>query len=303
MTINLSVNFAGIEMKNPVTVASGTFGSGREYDLFYDISTLGAITTKGVSLDAWEGNEGPRISETPCGMLNSIGLQNKGVKTFIKDDLEWLSSKNVPIIVNVSGHSIQEYVDVILALDNTCVDAFEINVSCPNVDAGGAAIGTDLKKLEKTIKLCRNASKRPMIVKLSPNVSKISEFALCAQDSGADAVSMINTILAMSIDAKSRRPELKRVLGGLSGPAVKPIALKMVWETYNTVKIPILGMGGISSGEDAIEFILAGASAVSVGTANFTNPYAAKNVVNEIELFLKNEKVDDINELIGGLIC
>ncbi|MBQ9020717.1 MAG: dihydroorotate dehydrogenase [Eggerthellaceae bacterium] len=302
--VEMSVNLGGLQMKNPVTVASGTFAAGREYNDFFDIAQLGAITTKGVSLHGWEGNASPRMAETASGMLNSIGLQNPGVATLREKDLAWLESKDVPVVVNVSGHSFQEYVDVIEALESdTRVSAYEINISCPNVDAGGMTIGTDPTSVEEVVALCRKASKRPLIVKLSPNVTDICEIARAAESAGADALSLINTLLGMAINAKTSKPELARVVGGLSGPAVKPVALRMVWQVYQAVSVPLLGMGGISNGTDAIEFILAGATAVAVGTANFVNPCAALDVVHGIEAYCEEQGVADVNELRGALLC
>lgn len=306
--VNMSVNLGGLIMKNPVTTASGTFAAGREYDQFYDISRLGAVTTKGVSLNGWAGNDSPRIAETPSGMLNSIGLQNPGVDHLIENDLAWLEGKEldgrpIPVIVNVSGHSFDEYVSVIEALEDAPVDAYEVNISCPNVDAGGMTMGCHVPSVEKVVSLCRNATKRPLIVKLTPNVTDITEIARAAESSGADAISLINTLLGMVVDAKSRRPKLARVVGGLSGPAVKPVALRMVWQCHDAVSIPILGMGGICTGEDAIEFMLCGATAVAVGTANFMDPLAAVKVVDGILRYCEEQGVKDVNELIGALEC
>lgn len=300
--VGLAVNLGGLTMKNPVTTASGTFAAGREYNDFVDVAALGAVTTKGVSLHGWQGNASPRIAETPSGMLNSIGLQNPGVEHLIQTDLPWLSERGATTIVNVSGHSFSEYVQVIERLEQTnYVDAYEINISCPNVDAGGMTIGTDATSVEKVVALCRNATKRPMIVKLTPNVTDICEIARAAEASGADALSLINTVLGMAIDIRTRTAQLARKVGGLSGPAVKPIALRMVWETHNAVKIPLLGMGGISTGDDAIEFMLAGATAVAVGTANFQNPTATVDVIDGIAKYCDEQGVSDVNELIGAL--
>lgn len=302
--INMAVNLGGLHMKNPVTVASGTFAAGREYNDFFDIAQLGAITTKGVSLHGWEGNESPRMAETASGMLNSIGLQNPGVAALRKKDLAWLEGKDVPVIVNVSGHSFQEYVDVIEALEEDVrVSAYEVNISCPNVDEGGMTIGTHVPSVETVVGMCRAATKRPLIVKLSPNVTDICEIACAAESAGADALSLINTLLGMAIDARTRRPQLARVVGGLSGPAVKPVALRMVWQVHQAVSVPLLGMGGISNGTDAVEFMLAGATAVAVGTANFVNPRAALDVVQGIEAYCEEQGVADVNELIGALQC
>ena len=303
-SVKLAVNLGGLPMKNPVTVASGTFAAGREYSDFVDVAALGAVTTKGVSLNGWEGNASPRIAETPSGMLNSIGLQNPGVVHLIEADLLWLRARNATAIVNVSGHSFTEYVEVIEALEEAgLADAYEVNISCPNVDAGGMTIGTDPASVREVVGMCRAATKRPMIVKLTPNVTDVAEIARAAVDAGADAISLINTLLGMAINARTRKPELARVVGGLSGPAVKPVALRMVWEVHKVVDVPILGMGGITSGTDAIEFMLAGATAVAVGTANFTNPTATVDVINGIIDYCEQAGVADVNELVGALDC
>ncbi|MCK6139480.1 dihydroorotate dehydrogenase [Slackia exigua] len=304
MTVDLRVNLGGLEMANPVTDASGTFAAGREYADLVDVSRMGAVTTKGVSLDGWEGNPAPRIAETPSGMLNSIGLQNPGVAHLCAVDLPWIKEQGVPSIVNVSGHSLEEYVAVLEALEaDGQADAYEINISCPNVDAGGMTFGTHVPSVEAVVAACRAVATRPMIVKLSPNVTDIAEIARAAEASGADALSLINTLLGMAVNARTRRPELARVVGGLSGPAVKPVALRMVWQCYNAVKIPILGMGGIATGEDAIEFMLCGATAVAVGTASFTNPHAVTDCIDGIAEYCEHAGVTDVNELIGGLVC
>lgn len=292
-----------LRMKNPVTCASGTFGSGREYSAFVDLSALGAVTTKGVSLNGWAGNDSPRMCETPSGMLNSIGLQNPGVKHLCEVDLPFLKEAGATTIVNVSGHSIKEYVSVIRELEGFPVDAYEINVSCPNVDNGGMTLGTSAASVAEVTSACRSKTDRPIIVKLTPNVGDITEIARAAEAEGADGISLINTLLGMAVDAKRRRPKLARVVGGLSGPAVKPIALRMVWQCYNAVDIPILGMGGICTGEDAVEFMLCGATAVAVGTANFMDPSATMKVISGIERYCEEMGVDDVNDLIGALEC
>ena len=303
-SVKLDVNLGGLPMKNPVTVASGTFAAGKEYSDFVDVATLGAVTTKGVSLNGWSGNASPRIAETPSGMLNSIGLQNPGVAHLVENDLPWLKGQGATVIVNVSGHSFDEYVEVMQALEKAgLADAYEINISCPNVDAGGMTIGTDPKSVEDVIGRCRKQTKRPMIVKLTPNVTDVTEIAKAAESAGADAISLINTLLGMAIDVRTRKPQLARVVGGLSGPAVKPVALRMVWETSKAVSIPLLGMGGIMTGADAIEFMLAGATAVAVGTANFTNPTATVDVIDGIIDYCEQQGVTDVSELIGGLKC
>ncbi len=302
-SVRMEVNLGGLRMKNPVTTASGTFAAGVEYSDFVDVSALGAVTTKGVSLNGWEGNASPRIAEVPSGMLNSIGLQNPGVKHLKETELPWLRRVGATTIVNVSGHSFDEYVQVIEALEEAPVDAYEVNISCPNVDAGGMTLGTHVPSVEKVVSMCRAATARPLIVKLTPNVTDVTEIARAAEASGADAISLINTLLGMAIDAKRRRPVLARVVGGFSGPAVKPVALRMVWQCSKAVSVPILGMGGIASGTDAVEFMLAGATAVAVGTANFMNPEATVDVIDGIADYCEEQGVEDVNDLIGALEC
>lgn len=302
-SVNLAVNLGGLAMKNPVTTASGTFAAGMEYSDFVDVSALGAVTTKGVSLNGWEGNASPRIAEVPSGMLNSIGLQNPGVAHLKSEELSWLREQGATTIVNVSGHSFDEYVQVIEALEDAPVDAYEVNISCPNVDAGGMTLGTHVPSVEKVVSLCREATSRPLIVKLTPNVTDITEIARAAEASGADAISLINTLLGMAIDVKRRRPVLARVVGGFSGPAVKPVALRMVWQCSKAVSVPILGMGGVITGTDAVEFMLAGATAVAVGTANFMNPQATVDVIDGIIDYCEEQGVNDVNDLIGALEC
>lgn len=302
-SVNLAVNLGGLTMKNPVTTASGTFAAGMEYSDFVDVSALGAVTTKGVSLNGWEGNASPRIAEVPSGMLNSIGLQNPGVAHLKSEELPWLREQGATTIVNVSGHSFDEYVQVIEALEDAPVDAYEVNISCPNVDAGGMTLGTHVPSVEKVVSLCREATSRPLIVKLTPNVTDITEIARAAEASGADAISLINTLLGMAIDVKRRRPVLARVVGGFSGPAVKPVALRMVWQCSKAVSVPIIGMGGVTTGTDAVEFMLAGATAVAVGTANFMNPQATVDVIDGIIDYCEEQGVNDVNDLIGALEC
>ena len=300
---DMRVNVGGLSMKNPVTVASGTFGHGEEFADFFDVSQLGAVTTKGVSPVPWDGNATPRIAEAPAGMLNSIGLQNPGVAHLKSEELPWLREQGATTIVNVSGHSFDEYVQVIEALEDAPVDAYEVNISCPNVDAGGMTLGTHVPSVEKVVSLCRKATSRPLIVKLTPNVTDITEIARAAEASGADAVSLINTLLGMAIDVKRRRPVLARVVGGFSGPAVKPVALRMVWQCSKAVSVPILGMGGVTTGTDAVEFMLAGSTAVAVGTANFMNPQATVDVIDGIIDYCEEQGVNDVNDLIGALEC
>ena len=298
----LQVNLGGLVMRNPVTDASGTFAAGREYSDFVDVEKMGAVTTKGVSVVPWTGNDSPRIAETPSGMLNSIGLQNPGVEVFKQKDLAWLAGKDVPVIVNACGHSVAEYEGIIEALaDDERVGAFEVNISCPNVDAGGLTFGTVPEQAAEVVRVCRAKTAKPLIVKLTPNVTDITEIARAVEAEGADAISLINTLLGMAIDVRTRRPILARVVGGLSGPAVKPVALRMVWQVHQAVKVPLLGMGGITTAEDAIEFMLAGATAVAVGTANFVNPHAVEDVIDGIRAYCIEQGVHDVNELIGGL--
>lgn len=302
MSVITQVNLGGLIMKNPVTTASGTFASGREYGDFVDVANLGAVTTKGVSLHGWTGNATPRIAETPSGMLNSIGLQNPGVKTFMEKDLPWLEERGATVIANVSGHSVEEYIAVVEALEaSSTIDAYEINISCPNVDSGGLTFGTDPAAVTSVVSSCRARTKKPLIVKLTPNVTDITLIAKTAEAAGADALSLINTLLGMAIDPYKKRPILARGVGGLSGPAVKPVALRMVWETSRAVSVPILGMGGISTGLDAVEFMLAGATAVAVGTANFMNPCATQEVIDGIISYCEQCGVSDVNDLIGAL--
>ena len=297
--INTKVKIAGVEFKNPVTVASGTFGHGEEFAELVDINRLGAVTTKGVANIPWEGNPTPRIAETYGGMLNAIGLQNPGVDTFIERDLKFLKEKDTKIIVNVCGRSISDYVETVERLSDEDVDMFEINISCPNVSHGGIAFGTNVDSVKEITSQIKAHSKKPIIMKLSPNVTDITEIAKGAEAAGADALSLINTITGMKIDINKRCFAIANKTGGMSGPAIKPIALRMVYQVANAVKLPIIGMGGISTPEDAIEFLLAGATMVSVGTANFINPNASILVAEGIEKYLENNGFKDVNEIIG----
>ncbi|MBP5250714.1 MAG: dihydroorotate dehydrogenase [Lachnospiraceae bacterium] len=297
--MNLSVNIAGVEFKNPVTVASGTFGSGMEYSEFVDLNRLGAVTTKGVAVTPWEGNPTPRVAEVYGGMLNAIGLQNPGLDVFVSRDIPFLKKYDTKIIVNVCGHSVDEYVSAVERLAAEPVDMLEINISCPNVKAGGIAFGTDPKLAAEVTKKIKAVAKQPVIMKLSPNVTDITEMAKAVEAEGADAVSLINTLTGMKIDINKRRFVLANKTGGFSGPAVKPVAVRMVWQVRNAVKIPIIGMGGIASPEDAIEFMMAGATMVSVGTANFLNPNITIEIIDGIAAFCEREGVKDINEIIG----
>lgn len=297
--IDLSVEIAGIKFKNPVMGASGTFGSGKEYSEYYDISNLGAVVTKGVSAQPWAGNPTPRICETPSGMLNAIGLQNPGVEVFMEKDLPFLEKVNTNVIVNVCGHSIEEYVEVVERLNETIVSAFEINVSCPNVKEGGIAFGTNPYKLSEVTRAIVDKSHKPVIIKLSPNVTDIKEMAKACEDAGAEAISLINTLIGMKIDIRKRDFVLANKTGGLSGPAIHPVAVRMVHEASRAVKIPIIGIGGIMSGEDAIEMMMAGAKAVMVGTANFHNVKAMPEIIDEIRAFMTEYGINDISEIIG----
>ena len=301
----LEVKIGNMTLKNPVMTASGTAGYGEELSGFFDISALGALVVKGISLKPMGGNPPPRICETSCGMINSIGLQNVGLKVFLKEKLPPLRDINTNIIVNILGNTVAEYVRLASELDNSGgVDGIELNVSCPNVKKGGLLFGTDKKAMTNLIKKVRETVKNSaLIVKLSPGAPSIKDFASAAEDSGADAVSLINTIPAMSIDINTRRPRIKNIIGGLSGPAIKPIALRMVWEASNAVKIPVIGIGGIINSDDAIEFILAGAMAVAVGTGIFLNPLAPVDIIKGIEDYLGKNNMEDINELIGGMIA
>ena len=298
--MNTKVNLAGVELKNPVMVASGTFGSGAEYSEFVDLNRLGAVVTKGVASVPWPGNPAPRIAETASGMLNAIGLQNPGIDLFSKRDLPFLEKFDTKVIVNVCGHSTEEYLDVVERLaDEPRVDMLEINVSCPNVKEGGIAFGQDPKAVEAITKAVKAKAKQPIIMKLSPNVTDITVMAKAAEAGGADCLSLINTLTGMKIDIERQTFAIANKTGGLSGPAVKPVAVRMVYQVANAVKIPIIGMGGICTAEDAMEFILAGATAVSIGTANFTNPYTTVEVIDGIEAYMRRHGVEDINELIG----
>ena len=299
--IDTSIDICGVKMKNPVTVASGTFGSGMEYSDFVDIGRLGAVTTKGVAITPWEGNPTPRVAEVYGGMLNAIGLQNPGLDTFVERDLKFLRDFDTKVIVNVCGHSTEEYESCVERLsDNSDVDLMEINVSCPNVKEGGIAFGVDpkcLNEITKTLK--KKAKDKPIIMKLSPNVTDIAEMARAAVDGGADALSLINTLTGMKIDIYRRTYALANRTGGMSGPAVKPIAVRMVNQVASAVTVPIIGMGGICTAEDAIEFIMAGATAVSVGTANFNNPHATVEVIEGIERFMKDQGIKSLDEIRG----
>lgn len=297
--MNTKVNLAGVELKNPVMVASGTFGSGIEYSEFVDLNKLGAVVTKGVANVPWPGNPTPRIAETYGGMINAIGLQNPGIDVFAGRDIPFLQKYDTKIIVNVCGKSESDYIEVVERLGDEKVDMLEINISCPNVKEGGIAFGQNAANIEHITKAVKKVAKQPVIMKLSPNVTDITEMARAAEAGGADVVSLINTITGMKIDIERQNFAVANKTGGLSGPAVKPVAVRMVYQVANAVKIPIIGMGGIASAEDALEFILAGATAISVGTANFHNPRTTMEVVEGIEKYMARKGVDDINSLIG----
>ena len=299
--MNTKVNLAGVELKNPVMTASGTFGSGAEYSEFVDKNELGAVVTKGVANVPWPGNPTPRIAETYGGMLNAIGLQNPGIDVFCKRDIPFLKQFDTKIIVNVCGKSTEDYCEVVERLADEPVDLLEINISCPNVKEGGIAFGQNPKAVEAITKEVKKYAKQPVIMKLSPNVTDITEMARAAEAGGADILSLINTLTGMKIDINRRTFALANKTGGMSGPCVKPVAVRMVYQVAQTVHVPIIGMGGISNAEDALEFILAGATAVSIGTANFANPYATVETVKGIEEYLKKNQIDDINTLIGAV--
>lgn len=299
--MNMKVNIAGVELKNPVMTASGTFGSGAEYSEFVDLNKLGAVVTKGVANVPWEGNPTPRIAEVSSGMMNAIGLQNPGMEVFCKRDLPMLAKYDTKVIVNVCGHAPEEYLAVVERLAEEPADLLEINISCPNVNANFLAFGQDPKHVEKLTGQIKKIARQPVIMKLTPNVTDIAEIARAAEAGGADAVSLINTLTGMKIDVNRRTFALANKTGGVSGPCVKPIAVRMVYQVAQAVKIPVIGMGGIQNAEDALEFILAGATAVSVGTANFMNPYATLEVIEGIEEYMKKQNVQDIRELIGAV--
>lgn len=299
--MDLSVDIAGVKLKNPVIAAAGTFGNSDEYGQLVNISLLGAVTTKGLSLKPWKGNPYPRMVEAASGLINSIGLQNKGVRAFMADDLPLLQALDTKVIVNIIGKSVDEYAKVAAALaDHAGVDAIEVNISCPNIKKGGLSFGQDAKMAAQVIAAVKKETKKPTIAKLSPNVSDITEIAKQVELAGADAISLINTILAMAIDSQTRRPKIAATYGGLSGPAIKPIALRMVHQVCQAVRIPVIGMGGISNTEDALEFIIAGAAAIAVGTATFNNPQTMINIIAGIGNYLEQNKMS-LDELRGSL--
>ncbi len=298
--MNTSVNIAGVTFKNPVMTASGTFGSGMEYSQFVDLNALGAVVTKGVALIPWQGNDTPRIAETYGGMLNAIGLQNPGIDTFIERDLKFLKDYDTRVIVNVCGKTVEEYTGVVERLaDEDRVDMLEINVSCPNVKEGAIAFGQNADALMKITQAVKSRARQPVIMKLSPNVTDITEMAKAAEAGGADAISLINTITGMKIDIYKRQFALANKTGGLSGPAIKPVAVRMVYQASHAVSIPVIGMGGIAGPEDAIEFLMAGAKAVAIGAMNFIDPYVTIKTISGIEEFLKKQGIEDINDITG----
>ena len=299
--IDTRVNIAGVELKNPVMTASGTFGSGMEYSEFVDLSRLGGVVTKGVADVPWPGNPTPRVAETTGGMLNAIGLQNPGIDVFCKRDIPFLKQHDTKIMVNVCGHSTEEYLRVVERLASEPVDLLEINISCPNVKEGGIAFGQDPKAVETITREVKKVAAQPVVMKLSPNVTDITVMARAAEAGGADAVSLINTLTGMKIDVERQTFALANKTGGMSGPAVKPVAVRMVYQVVQSVNIPIIGMGGIATAEDALEFILAGATAVSVGTANFFNPYATVEIAEGIENYMKRHNIEKLTDLIGAV--
>lgn len=297
--MNLGVNIAGVELKNPVMTASGTFGSGKEFEKYMDINRLGAVIVKGVANKEWLGNPSPRIAETYGGMLNAVGLQNPGMEVFIKEDIPFLRKFDTKIVVNVVGRTISDYCEVAERLQHEDVDLLELNISCPNVKEGGVAFGISPQMAEQITSEVKKYAKQPLIVKLSPNVTDIAEIARAVEAGGADAISLINTLIGMKVDIHKRQPVIANKFAGLSGPAIKPVAIRMVYQVAKAIKLPIIGLGGIMTGEDAIEFLMVGASAIAVGTANLLNPTATINIINEIEMFMKFKKISDIKEIIG----
>ena len=296
---DLSVKICGVDFKNPVIPASGVFGYGREYEELFPLEKLGGIATKGTTLNRRTGNLAPRIAETPSGMLNSVGLQNPGIDHFVNKELPYLLEKNTVILANIAGSTVDECVQVAEKLEPTDVHMIELNISCPNVKQGGAAFGTSCDMAAEVVRQVRKATSKPLVVKLSPNVTSITDIAKAVEDAGADAVSLINTLLGMRIDINTRRPILRNNVGGMSGPAVFPLAVRMVWQVANAVKIPVIGMGGVSSGRDAVELMMAGASAVQVGAAIFTDPYAPVRIVDEINEFLDSKNISSVRDIIG----
>lgn len=300
--MNTAVKLCGHTLKNPIMTASGTFGFGREYDEFYDIGKLGGIVGKGLTLAPREGNDGVRVAETPSGILNCVGLQNPGVEYFIENELPFMKSKGTVVVANVAGSTVSDYERIVERLSSTDVDMIELNISCPNVKSGGMAFGVLPSGVEEVTRAVRAKCGKPLIVKLSPNVANIADNARAAENGGADAISLINTITGMAVDLGTRKPLLGNVTGGLSGPCVKPVALRMVRQAYKAVSVPVIGLGGIESAEDVLEFMLCGATAVQVGTANLHDPYAALRIADDLTNAMKKYKITDVNEVIGALI-
>jgi len=299
---DLRIDLGGLQLQNPVLTASGTFGYAREFEHLVDLNRLGAIIVKGLSLEPTKGNPPPRIAETPCGMLNAIGLENVGIEAFVNDKLPFLQTLAPPLIVNIYGQLEDDYTRLAARIDDLeAIAGIEVNISCPNVKAGGMAFGVDPRAAFSVIQAVRKQSRKFLVVKLSPNVSDITEIARAAEDAGADCISLINTLTAMAIDIETRRPRLANITGGLSGPAIKPVALRMVWQVARIAKVPVIGIGGIMTAEDALEFLIAGASAVQVGTANFVNPHVTTDIIDGIEKFLVDRSIDKISDLIGTL--
>lgn len=298
--MNTSVKIAGVTFKNPVITASGTFGFGKEYSEFYPLSVLGGICTKGLTIEERQGNPSPRVAETPSGMLNSVGLQNPGVDYYLEHYDKWLSEQGTVVIANIAGHKLEDYSAMARKISQSRADMVELNISCPNVRSGGMAFGVEPASVRRVTEAVKRACDKPVITKLTPNVSNIADNARAAEDGGADAISLINTLTGMAVDYRTRRPILANNTGGLSGPCVKPVALKMVWDCYNAVKIPIIGLGGIQSYTDVLEFMICGATAVQVGTATLSDPYAAYNIAKDLEKYAEENDVD-INGLIGTL--
>ncbi len=300
VSVDLRADLGFMQLKNPVMPASGCFGFGREYANFYDLGRLGAVVVKATTAEPRKGNEVPRIAETPAGMLNAIGLQNPGVEQVLAYELPWLKQFDVPVIVNIAGSSLEDYIEVAERLNESeCIQALEVNISCPNVKAGGLAFGTDPQMAAKVIEAVKRVSDYPVIAKLSPNVTDIVSIAKAVEQAGADSISLINTLLGMAIDIHQRKPVLANIMGGFSGPAVKPVAVRMVWQVSSAVSIPVIGIGGIRTGDDVIEFLLAGASAVQVGTANFVDPFACVTIIGEIEQYMQQNNITELSSLIG----